>query len=766
MENEIIFDDDLLNQICIGLDGVISSDNELQMKIFNLFKEIQSTYPTFCFYLLHIISSDNFPLNRRFCALLVLNRNYYRITKELIPKFISIAKPLLEQIIRLPFSPFTSNSALLLCSMARFYGLENFPDFYEQISVLFSNQETIQIGLECLKEMADKTQKSEKIPDFLLQILPQLINSPFNKTVLDICYLLCSSDLNFIHDSILSSIFSSYTSFDEDTLAQASAISTITYLFFPDEVIANFLIGCLSIDSKQIRERILIELNNDKTFTPFPPFVEALLQLLEKPDEDATQYGPCSSSQQILQNGAKCYGIQIIQIVKTFISGHFPFINDLFQRINNGQHIDPTLNVGFLLRCLSTILPEMRSCFDGPEIENELQFYYTIIIASLNSPFRGDACDCLMNFCCSNEKSVTDSFHKISPLLADSDGNVQIQSLYALEHLVEFDQLEPNVEQFSFLVNLMKTTNEASIAHLAYRYATHFPILNDSDSYILNLYHELMEHFISTAIRAASMIENENLKKITFENIFGPIYQSLIDMLSLFITVVEEPFEMLDKRIFNSVLVALTNEYFDENIFSSYFELIKSLLTVYMPKIVIEINSDNMNFLNTIQLIFRKIIVLLVDEYDSSLLFVKDGYEIISKIISEIQQIKEKLVNDMSDETQSFVQTFINYSCDHFSLFNKNDSLNDFDEDDPKEIALTNFKLCCFIRDTMYPLIPRMNYDNAKLFLEKSYEILKTLFAQDESTTIDFKIFGLTLIELIASNNSPIDGKIYDFFMS
>ena len=127
MENEI--NGEILEQICAVLDAATNPDNDLLSKIFSQFEELHSQLPTFCFYLLHIISEDKNPIQRRLIAIIVLKNNFRLLENSLTESFLSIAKPLLEEIIKQPYSPFTVVSATMLCSMIKMYGIEKFPDF-------------------------------------------------------------------------------------------------------------------------------------------------------------------------------------------------------------------------------------------------------------------------------------------------------------------------------------------------------------------------------------------------------------------------------------------------------------------------------------------------------------------------------------------------------------------------------------------------------------------------------------------------------------
>lgn len=812
MENGITIDEDILQQICNGLDEVTTPDNSVLINIFKQFQYLHSQLPTFCFYLLFIISSDQFPFNRRLCALIVLNRNFSHVPDEYNEAFLSNAKPLLEEIINLPFSPLTSISAAMLCSMAKLYGLEKFPDFFSQILSLFSNQDTIQVGLECLKEMI---QNDQKIPSEILDILPQLIDSPYCKTTLDISYLLCSlsiEEVTFVHESILPLIFNFCTDFDENSLSQAGSISASLYIDFPIEETADFLIELLSIDSIKIRESILLEFGNVKSFHLYSPLIMSLFQLMEFPDDDLTEFGPCSMSQQILEKAASCHGEQFITIAKTFIDDHFTFIEQLFDNIKEGHGVDSSENVGWYLRCLYTILSTLRESVNSEdaesEIENEFGVYYTIILGCFESEFRGDAALCLMSFCFSNPQIVNESFEKILPLLTDDDVGIQYQSLISLNQLVEFSELDPEIDQFAFLIDLMKETNEVSIASLANRYAQHFPVLNDSNEYILNLYHELFDYFISITIaindglasqedennvfnndtsQALNLLNDENdqnqsespdPKFFSFVKVSSPIFQSLVDLLSLFIKVVVEPFDLIDKRIFISSLFSISHDYFEASMFTSYFDLIFSLLSTYSDQISSECES-NEDFLIAIQSILQKVVEIVIDQNDGDLMLIKSGYEIISSIVSKIQSIQNLLSDDQNEEVVEFVEKLMEYSYDHFSLENRNLAYFDEDENDDdakKETTSLNIEICSLICQIMAVFVPKMNLELASAFLEKCFSILSNFLSEDDigevnkdsliSVTKDFREFGLLLIELLTTNQMQIDENIYELFTS
>lgn len=806
MENEI--NGEILEQICAVLDAATNPDNDLLSKIFSQFEELHSQLPTFCFYLLHIISEDKNPIQRRLIAIIVLKNNFRLLENSLTESFLSIAKPLLEEIIKQPYSPFTVVSATMLCSMIKMYGIEKFPDFYDQLSDLFTNSNTVQVGLECFKELIGSKQD---IPEPLLQLLSQIINSPYCKTALDVSYLLCDKDDSFVLETILPSIFECSSSFDEDSLSVAASISSFLYLHYPIEDIADFLIACMNSNSVEINESILLELNNDKSFEIYPPLIERLLLLMELPDDDVTVFGPCSMAQQILQVASDVHGNEFNLIVNGFIDEHFPFIMDIYKSVKDGGTINEEQNVGFFLRCIYTILSNLRDGIDEEniqEIENKFEVYHTIIMGCFDSVFKGDAALCLMSFCFSNEQNINEALDHILPLLIDDDEGVRFQSLVALDSLVEFDNFTSNIEHFAFLIELAKSSNDVSIARLANRYAQHFPVLNDSNEFINDLYHELINFFITATIRIneegqteeqekSSENENENgqialfdenkfksdeLKKISFVSVTSPIFQSLVDMLSLFITVVVEPFENLDKRVFISILFSITNDNFEVSMFSSYFELILSLFKIYMNDIVSVISNgqnSEIDFFNIIQCILQKVMEILMFQNDASLLLIKDGYSIISQILTNVKSLQAQLVEDQTPDVQQFIEKFMEFSLEHFSLQNRN--LTDFETDeDIKEASELNSVICSLISQIFNILIPKMNPEIAKNFLTKCYIILTQFYGDKkpdeianedsneiiDSFTKDIKVFGLDLLLLFAENKIQVDEIIYNFFIA
>ncbi|OHT00298.1 hypothetical protein TRFO_07950 [Tritrichomonas foetus] len=698
MLNEFHIDSNLLENICTILDKVTTPDNSVQKMIFQEFQNLHAQLPTFSFYLVSIISSDQFSMNRRFCALLVLHKIFYRIPQQFTEKFIVLIKPILEQIIKMPFSPFTNVTVSLYSSLFHLYSdkyLIIFQDFFAHILTLFHNPETIQIGINCIYELL--LSENDKIPIEIFNLIPQFINSPFFKEALLVTNSLMKINIDFVYNQIIPSIFSAFSNFDEFSMSKAAEIVSYVYLTYPNQVIGDFLVSCLNCRSRIISESLLSQLSDPKSIFPYPPLILALLQQMSEPDNDCTEFGPSSMAQQIVQTMNDCYGDEISNIVKSFLPN--------------------CENQGHFLRCLYTILSTIPDssqflpfilsqleCQHLHNITNNIQIDGTTLQVmngenngevNVVGEFRGDAALCLMSFCFSNPGFVNDAMNKIIPLLADKDRNVRFQAILALTELIEFE-FEPNFNHFFFLINLMKETNNSEIARLASRYSLHFPIFNDSQPIITGFYQDLVLYFL-----------NYNSEHC--------LYQYMIDMFSLFILAVNEPFETFNKNVFVKLLTLL-NEIFDESIFSSYFELTRSLFKAYSNFFP----AMNGEFLQLVEALTKKMLFVMMNETENILL-VKTGFEILEFV---------------------------------FSIFVRNDSFkNCF-----FELSLRYFsKLCEEFEDFI------MNIDIVKFLLLHCCQIL-TSSENISNGTIDIKILGLCLMMQLTKSHEKVDPNIQVLF--
>lgn len=660
---------DILSKICGILDGLSTSNNEVLTQIYRTFEIIHSHEPLFCFYLLHIIKSDQFSMQRRIFAMAILHKNFMRIQREYIPFFIQISKPLLEEIIILPFSPFTSIAASILCTMVKLFGSDNFPDFFDRISVLFTKENTIQIGLECLREMVCNNQP---IPEQFLQIIIELIGSPFTKQIFDICEGICNQNIQYIHDFLLPTILTQFSNFNIPLLCQACNITAKSYLELPDDVTGDFLAQALSTKEISICESILIELNEIR-FPPYPPLILSLLNLLETPDEDITKFAPCSMSQQLIFELTQCYTDEMIEIVNSYLHTRFP---NIYQ-----QSLDST-NVGHFLRCLYTILSESYFT-DTPES----QFYLALITSLFTSPFRGDACMCLMSLCFSNPSLLNDSFAQIIQLLHDEDPGVQFQARLSLMELVEFSNLEVSPELFFFLFELAKQTDDIENWSLASRYLVHFDRLGTNEPNMYGFYQSLVQVFIELTVKP---------------NYF------LIDILSSLIRIISEPFHTINKQLLIFLLYQITSDDFDENYFRSYLELLKSILDVYSTDISNEIieegNTDMLFFIQTLQ--FRLIMIITQEEIMSSHLL-KDVYETLYDLLNIIPDVSNDQI------TQEILDSLFELSLNKMNHILRKDKLSEL-----------SIQFLSFISSDLSKFVIRMNQPYLEGFITKCYELI------------------------------------------
>ena len=617
MELSVSLDHNLIAQICNVLDDITTPDSDTQSLIFKQFQNLHAHVPDFCFYLVFILNSPLFSLTRRYCAILVLKRNISSLKLELIPAFIDCVKPILNDLLKNSNTQFKQYVANLYCSIVITFGIEYFPEFYNQIMNIFmvkyddENQmkSSLKIGLQYIEEMVNA---GKDLPNELLMIIPQIIKSPLFYDALVISYSLLKTNMDFVLQYIIQAILESYTQFDEKSMAKAAGIMASIYLYYDEDIICQFIIQCLYLKNQVISESLLCEFSDPKSLNPNKDLIFALLAQMEVKDPVFQEFGPCSMAQTIVQQMNDYNGDIVSNIVKEFLP--ITVANQ---------------NVGHFLRCIYTILSTI----------SDSQQYLQIILDNLKGDCRGDAIMCLMSFCFSNNNFIDQAIATILPYLVDEDSNVRCQAHYSLEELVEFE-FNPNFEQFFFLINLLKETGNVSIAHLASRYSQHFPVVSDKVPMMVHFYYELIEFFLN---------HNSN----------NPIYQDMVDMLALFILIIKEPYESFNKNIFPRLMVSFDEDLvqgnFNNSIFLSYTELSKSLLKIY-----------GLHFYNENSVLFKMILDKLTSlmNFTDNIYIVQNGFE----IIYEISKGNIPIILDEFNDIKNLILRYI--SCKNDSIFN------------------------------------------------------------------------------------------------
>lgn len=693
-----------LQQICQIFNDLTNpnTDTSIVQQLTSKISEFQTNEPQFHFYLLAILSNDEFSIQEKLLSLIIIYRSYFLIDKSLNSSFIQNSIPILEELLQGKIQEISRLSAAIICSYISRFGKQIIPNFFDHIIQMMQNQEQIEAAFYTLEELS---QGSIKIPKEILRILVDYVDADnsYHYIALSIFNNIVEDSINFVHQELIPRILNSYESYELNSLAKLSTISLSTFIHFQDPIIGDFIANCLVINlppeesSENIIDDQLISTLFDKEddIQPYRPIISALITKLEKQDDDITNYGICSMSQSILMTLFNKYP-EIIG----------PIVIESISKIEN--------NNGFLIRCLSIIISDSEASEEFiPLIFDEI---------TNNGDSRGEAALCLSRYCefnCDSNEIIEKSLSLILPLLGEiNDLNIRHQSILAIQNI--FDAInhsfQPNIEHIEFLANLLKipqlNSNFVDFTDFIGIYLSFFSSFDEffeeknEDSFIRSFFNEIIRFFFSE--------DETNPLFISFSNILS-VFLSKISNISAFGSLLTD---ILDKIL---TVLNENDEINDSNIDEKYscLDLLESILTSYhefeenkLEKIV--------NFLIKVIKTQTQSQIIIQKAFDLSLLF---------------YQINPQLM--MSEQIVSF---FLE-SCTNY-------------------LSTTNQEISYIVSQILILLIPKMNLEQIRMFLKKCVLFLR-LYGDRSSPVYSF---GHQLYHILVENGQEIDSFIEEFF--
>lgn len=693
----------VLKQICQIFNELSNPDNDTDnaQLLTSKLNELQLNDPHFHFYLLTILSNEEFSTREKLLSLIIIYRSYFSIDKSLIDSFIQNSIPIIEELLQCKIPEISRFSAAIICSYMSKYGEDVIPNFFNNIFQMMQNPEFIEPVLYTLEEIS---QRSIRIPKEILGILLNYVDSSnsYHYDALSIFSNIVDDNINFIHQQLIPVILNSYESYEIYSLAKSSTIAASTYIHFPDTIIGDFIANCLLInppkeenDFNIIDEQLITTLyEKEDDIHPYHPIICAIITKLEEQDDDISNYGVCSMAQSIL--------ISLFDKNPEIVG---PIVLESISNIEN--------NNGFLFRCLSVIISDQEASEEFiPIILNEI---------SNNGDFRGDAALCLSRYCdfnCESNEIIEKSLSSILPLLGDTnDSNVRYQSIIAIQNLLDIinESFQPNIEHVEFLSNLMKTPELSSdlpvFAEFISIYMNFFPsfdefLENGENSFISTFFNEIFGFFLN---------ENES----------NPLFISFSNILSTFLSKIsnKSAFDSVFSDIINKVLQVLNEDDIinDSNIDEKYscIVLIDSILNSYNQ---IEENKleQILNFIVKVIKLQNEYPLLTQKAFELSLIFYQMNYQLI-----------------MSDELASFYLE----ACSNY-------------------LSTTNQVISFIVAQILTFLIPKMNFQQIQHFAKKCALFIR-LYGDNSSPVF---CVGHQLYHILDENRQEIDPFIEDSF--
>lgn len=519
------FDEKVLTNIIYVLEHLTTPDGGVQDAIYSQFKELQNEIPTFCFYLVYILTLNNVPINIKFSSIVILYRTHKYMPIELFPQFTEYSFPVLNEIIY-QFNPsFTKFAIFIICSEMKILKNKNFDQKIIEITEsLLLNEDTVKFGLNMIEEMY---YNGFEIPKKFLEVLPNFLDIECIYSVLSIILKITKNNPEYGFN-VLPLIYKLVNEMDTGTLIETGTISLHVYVQYENDEIEDFISYCLSCGNKVLCSSIVMEMSDLNIPFSKKIMVALLKRLAFKDDDELMQYNTCFQAQLILQNMCDIYGKEAENVVKDFLV----------------LCIDP----GHYLRCLYTCL----------SISEDSNLYYNFIIEHINDDYMDDAVVCLVSFCYASPSKINQVLEIVIPLI--EVGNDYI--IYALQELLQFD-FEPSIQHFVLIFEKLKNTQTEKCikyADLLNQYSYHFQVIKNN-KILLSIFKEFLVFYF-----------NED----PLNNILFSIYTETLSNLVLVVSI------SFDQIIIDILIRSLKLlDFVDDETLGSIFCLLKSIFKLY-----------------------------------------------------------------------------------------------------------------------------------------------------------------------------------------
>lgn len=713
----------VLNQICQIFNDLTnpSTSTDNAQLLTSKISHLQQNDPQFHFYLLFILSNNEFTIQQKLLSLILIFRSYLGIDKSIINAFLQTSIPILEQLLNCQIEEISRLSAAIICSYISNFGIEIIPHFFTSIIQMMQNSETTKAAFYTLEEYS---QGSLKFPSDILVTLLDFIDASnkYHYNALTIFSNIIDDAINFVHQNVMPLILKSYQLYDMNSLGRAATIAVLTYVHFPDPEIGDFIASCLVLN--QFSDENNINLIDDQLIStlfdkgewikPYQPMICALIPKLKNQDDDITNYGICSMSQSILISFFNENPDMVNSLVLDSISK--------FQYNNNEDN-------GFVFRCLSIVIYD----------QNIATQFIPFVLKEINDlgPSRGEAALCLSRYCESNIKSneiVNISLSAILPLLGDiNDQNVRYQSIIAIQNIFEKldNTFQPNIEHLVFLANLMKIQGLESdfviFADLISAYMQHFTYFDfdEKNSFFVLFFKEVVDFFLR---------EDES----------NPLFASFTDILSTFLTKIKsfDGLNSIFSSIINKILLVLTENKNESN--SSL--LMQNENLAYIDLCANDSTSDEK----------YSCLVLLYSVLNS---YQKIDESQLAQIINELAKIiKVQAQNQMAIQ-QAFELSLLLYQM-NFEIMKSDQIVSFYFEACSNYLSYKNRSIAYIVAQILPYLVDKMSFQQMQLLLKKCCFFIR--LNGDRSSPVF--CFGHQLYHILVDNQQDIDNFIIESF--
>ena len=320
--SSVSLDSRILEQIIELLSGLKIPDALIQRRIYRAVEVRSRSLPDFCFYLLHIAQTSDYPRDIRKISLLALRRYFQKLREDLVPIFLKFFLTFLETIITSGDKDLGLHGIVILAELVVAYGSGFVSNLTEMFRQMLGTEEFAAAVLDAMNILANRW------PDFPIEWaedIPRFLQGEFAGTclcseALAVWRALMNSDpekwCEFFKGQ-LHLIFENFDTFQTKGAVEAMCIVADFFGKTGDVFLADFLVCCIQTQDRMFLSEML-ELIDTYPELPFhEPFVLALFSLLDDEEGDVGEYSVLEMAGALLQKLFVKYGDVVLQLVES-----------------------------------------------------------------------------------------------------------------------------------------------------------------------------------------------------------------------------------------------------------------------------------------------------------------------------------------------------------------------------------------------------------------------------------------------------------------
>ena len=280
------------------------------------------TIPEFCFYLVHIAKSEEYPMPIRQRALLALRRYFQKIRRDLVPLFMRAFLSLFESIVATANQMLGRQATVILAELVVAFGCEFVPNLTETFRQLLSSEVFVGCVLDAMNILAAQW---PEFPSEWVQELPRFLQGDLAATALSSEALAIWRTLMNIDggkwDEMLKQmvplIFENFEKFQPKGAVEAMCVVAGFYGRTGDVQLADFLVCCIRTQERVFLSEMLDLMEAYPEIPFYEPLILALFSLLDDEEGEVGEYSVLDVTSQLFLKLYSKYGEPVFRIVES-----------------------------------------------------------------------------------------------------------------------------------------------------------------------------------------------------------------------------------------------------------------------------------------------------------------------------------------------------------------------------------------------------------------------------------------------------------------